>query len=131
MNKRASSSKTEAGSVDASSPHEGMDAESLKVGILRHLEFTLGELPRHVDSYWEPYVSVALAVRDRMMERWIRTQDAYYEHDAKRVYYLSLEFLMGRTLGNSLVNLDLLLCVEIYVPEPLEAVDQRNLPAVR
>jgi glycogen phosphorylase len=87
---------------------EGMDAESLKEGILRHLEFTLGELPRHVDSEWEPYVSVALAVRDRLMERWIRTQDAYYENDAKRVYYLSLEFLMGRTLGNSLVNLGLL-----------------------
>ena len=41
------------------------------------------------------------------MERWIRTQEAYYEHDAKRVYYLSLEFLMGRTLGNSLINLGL------------------------
>lgn len=89
-------------------PHEGMDADSLKTGILRHLEFTLGELPRHVDSEWEPYLSVALAVRDRLMERWIRTQDAYYEHDAKRVYYLSLEFLMGRTLGNSLINLGLL-----------------------
>jgi glycogen phosphorylase len=87
---------------------EGMDAESLKAGILRHLEFTLGELPRHVDSDWEPYVAVALAVRDRLMERWIRTQDAYYEHDAKRVYYMSLEFLMGRTLGNSIVNLGLL-----------------------
>ena len=89
-------------------PREGMDADSLKAGILRHLEFTLGELPRHVDSDWEPYVSVALAVRDRLMERWIRTQDAYYEHDAKRVYYMSLEFLMGRTLGNSLINLGLL-----------------------
>jgi starch phosphorylase len=87
---------------------QGMDAESLKEGILGHLEFTLGELPQHVDSDWEPYVSVALAVRDRLMERWIRTQDAYYEHDAKRVYYLSLEFLMGRTLGNSLINLGLL-----------------------
>jgi glycogen phosphorylase len=42
------------------------------------------------------------------MERCIRTQDAYYEHDAKRVYYMSLEFLMGRTLGNSLMNLGLL-----------------------
>jgi starch phosphorylase len=87
--------------------HQGMDAQSLKAGILNHLEFTLGELPKHVDSHWEPYVSVALAVRDRLMERWIRTHDSYYEHDAKRVYYLSLEFLMGRTLGNSLVNLDL------------------------
>ena len=37
-------------------PREGMDAESLKAGILSHLEFTLGELPRHVDSEWEPYV---------------------------------------------------------------------------
>jgi starch phosphorylase len=87
---------------------QGMDAKSLKTGILTHLEFTLGELPRHVDSEWEPYVSLALAVRDRLMERWIRTQDAYYEHDAKRVYYMSLEFLMGRTLGNSLVNLGLM-----------------------
>jgi starch phosphorylase len=87
--------------------NHGMDASSLKEGILGHLEFTLGELPKHVDSHWEPYVSVALAIRDRLMERWIRTQDSYYEHDAKRVYYLSLEFLMGRTLGNSLENLGL------------------------
>jgi glycogen phosphorylase len=87
---------------------QGMDAASLETGILSHLEFTLGELPKHVDSDWEPYLAVALAVRDRLMERWIRTQDAYYEHDAKRVYYMSLEFLMGRTLGNSLINLGLL-----------------------
>jgi glycogen phosphorylase len=87
---------------------QGMDAESLKAGMVSHLEFTLGQHPQHVEGDWEPYVSIALAVRDRLMERWIRTQDAYYEHDAKRVYYLSLEFLMGRTLGNSLINLGLL-----------------------
>ncbi len=86
----------------------GMDAESLKRAILGHLEYTLAELPQHVDSEWEPYVALALAVRDRMIERWVRTQDTYYEQDAKRVYYLSLEYLMGRTLGNSLVNLGLL-----------------------
>ena len=86
----------------------GMDAESLKRGILGHLEYTLAELPRQVDSEWEPYVALALAVRDRMIERWIRTQDTYYHRDAKRVYYLSLEYLMGRTLGNSLINLGLL-----------------------
>ena len=80
----------------------GMDAESLKKAMLGHLEYTLAELPRHVDSEWEPYVALALAVRDRMIERWIHTQDTYYEQDAKRVYYLSLEYLMGRTLGNSL-----------------------------
>jgi starch phosphorylase len=83
----------------------GLDPESIRRGFLNHLEFTLAELPQHVDTEWEPYLSLALAVRDRLIERWIRTQDAYYAHDAKRVYYLSLEFLMGRTLSNSLVNL--------------------------
>jgi starch phosphorylase len=86
----------------------GNDAESLKLAILGHLQYTLAELPKHVDSEWEPYVALALAVRDRMIQRWVRTQDAYYERDAKRVYYLSLEYLMGRTLGNSLVNMGLL-----------------------
>ena len=85
----------------------GLDVPALKQAILEHLEYTLAELPRHVDSAWEPYVALALAVRDRMIERWIRTQDRYYEADAKRVYYLSLEYLMGRTLGNSLINLGL------------------------
>jgi starch phosphorylase len=85
-----------------------MDAESLKKAILGHLQYTLAELPQHVDTEWEPYVALALAVRDRMIQRWIRTQDAYYEQDVKRVYYLSLEYLMGRTLGNSLINMGLL-----------------------
>src|SRR5579864_5617201 len=71
----------------------GMDAESFKRGVLGHLEYTLAELPHQVDSEWEPYVAVALAVRDRMVERWVRTQDTYYRRDAKRVYYLSLEYL--------------------------------------
>ena len=62
----------------------GMDAESLKTAILGHLQYTLAELPKHVDSEWEPYVALALAVRDRMIQRWVRTQDTYYEQDAKR-----------------------------------------------
>src|ERR1700716_4716716 len=85
----------------------GMDAESLRRGILGHLEYTLAELPQQVDSAWEPYVALALAVRDRMIERWVRTQDTYYRVDPKRVYYLSLEYLMGRTLGKRLINLGL------------------------
>ncbi|WP_211436154.1 glycogen/starch/alpha-glucan phosphorylase [Candidatus Kuenenia stuttgartensis] len=42
------------------------------------------------------------------MERWIATQRSYFDNDVKRVYYLSLEFLMGRALGNNLINLDFL-----------------------
>ena len=83
----------------------GLDAESIRKGLLTHLEFTLAELPKQVDSRWEPYLSLALTVRDRLIERWGRTQDAYYANDAKRLYYMSLEFLMGRALVNSLINL--------------------------
>src|SRR5499426_2314845 len=83
----------------------GLDAESIRREFLSHLETTLAELPEHVDSEWEPYLSLALTVRDRLIERWVRTQEAYYAQDAKRVYYLSLEFLRGRALANSLLNL--------------------------
>ncbi len=49
--------------------------------------------------------ALAYAVRDRLMERWFKTQSAYYVEDAKRVYYLSLEFLLGRALVSNIVNL--------------------------
>ncbi|MEO6324873.1 MAG: glycogen/starch/alpha-glucan phosphorylase [Thermoanaerobaculia bacterium] len=51
------------------------------------------------------YQGMAYAVRDRLMERWFLTQDAYHRTDAKRVYYLSLEFLMGRALRNNILSL--------------------------
>lgn len=89
-------------------PVLGRDAEALKHDLLRHLQFTLGELRGHVDSDWEPYLALALAVRDRLIESWVNTHEAYYNRDAKRIYYMSLEFLMGRTLGNSMINAGLL-----------------------
>ena len=51
------------------------------------------------------YHALALAVRDRLMERWFLTQNAYYRSDAKRVYYLSMEFLPGRLLVNNILSL--------------------------
>jgi len=54
---------------------------------------------------FDAYRGLAYAVRDRLMERWFRTQDAYYHADAKRVYYLSLEFLLGRALLNNVLSL--------------------------
>jgi len=59
----------------------------------------------HTASDFDVYQGLAFAVRDRLMERWFSTQSAYYHQDAKRVYYLSLEFLMGRALLNNVVNL--------------------------
>jgi glycogen phosphorylase len=54
---------------------------------------------------YDVYQALAFAVRDRLMERWFETQRTYYRSSAKRVYYLSLEFLMGRALLNNVLNL--------------------------
>lgn len=60
---------------------------------------------QHTATTFDVYQALAFAVRDRLMERWFGTQEAYYRSDAKRVYYLSLEFLMGRALIQNIVNL--------------------------
>ncbi|HEU4522268.1 MAG TPA: glycogen/starch/alpha-glucan phosphorylase, partial [Thermoanaerobaculia bacterium] len=53
----------------------------------------------------DAFHALAYAVRDRLMDRWFVTQDTYYRVDAKRVYYLSLEFLLGRLLVSNAINL--------------------------
>ncbi len=81
----------------------GRDVESLKKSFIHHLEFSLAK-DEYSATEHDRFYSLALIARDRMVERWIETQQAYYRADAKRVYYLSLEFLMGRALGNGLIN---------------------------
>ncbi|MCG2678691.1 MAG: glycogen/starch/alpha-glucan phosphorylase [Kiritimatiellae bacterium] len=52
---------------------------------------------------FDKYLSLAMTIRDMAVERMITTQGAYLDHDVKRVYYLSLEFLMGRLLSNNMI----------------------------
>ena len=75
--------------------------------FLEHLEFTLGK-DKYSATTFDIYNALSYAVRDRLVERWLDTQQAYYNEDPKRVYYVSMEFLMGRALENSLVNLGML-----------------------
>ena len=83
-----------------------VSAESLRQDFERHLRRTLAK-DRYTATDRDRYFALALAVRDRLIERWIATQQTHHKKNVKRIYYLSLEFLIGRLLGNNVINLKL------------------------
>ncbi len=85
----------------------GLDKASIKRSLIKHLSYSIGK-DDLTASQRDWFHSLAYAVRDRLAERWMETMRSYYRADAKRVYYLSLEFLIGRSLSNSLLNLGIL-----------------------
>ncbi|MGD9972021.1 MAG: glycogen/starch/alpha-glucan phosphorylase [Desulfatirhabdiaceae bacterium] len=84
--------------------NKGMNAKSIQLSFANHLEYSLSK-DQYTATSKDMYQALALSTRDRMVERWIRTQQQYYNKDVKRVYYLSAEYLMGRALTNNLINL--------------------------
>ena len=83
----------------------GLDGASIKRSLANRLIYSVGKDPcTATDRDW--FYTLAYLVRDRLIDRWMETQHAYYQEDAKRVYYLSLEFLIGRSLANSMLNMD-------------------------
>jgi starch phosphorylase len=83
-----------------------VDPESIERCFATHLTYSLAK-DEYSATDRDIYESISLTVRDRLIDGWIKTQQAYYNHDVKRLYYLSMEFLVGRTLGNALINLDM------------------------
>ncbi len=82
----------------------GQDRVSLKHSFANRLIYSLGKDPITA-THRDWFHTTAYAVRERLIERWMETMRSYYESDTKRVYYLSLEFLTGRLLANSLLNM--------------------------
>ena len=85
---------------------QGTDIKSLQKSFVNHLEYSLAK-DEYSATKRDFFKSLALSVRDRLIERWIETQQTYYREGAKRIYYLSMEFLLGRLLGDAISNLGL------------------------
>ena len=82
------------------------DVAAIKASLVDHLTYSVGKDPEYATSRdW--FLAAAHTVRDRMVERRMHTARSYRTQDVKRVYYLSMEFLIGRTLTNSMIALGL------------------------
>ncbi|MEM6639417.1 MAG: glycogen/starch/alpha-glucan phosphorylase [Pseudomonadota bacterium] len=83
-----------------------MDADAIARDFAHYFGRTMGRRQLNLER---PYVyqALAMAIRDRLVERWNHTRDALRASNGRRTYYLSLEFLIGRLMHNALLNLDL------------------------
>ncbi|KAK3687258.1 glycosyl transferase [Podospora appendiculata] len=80
------------------------DKDGFEENVVRHVETTLARSMFNCDEH-AAYSACALAFRDRLILEWNRTQQRQTFADSKRLYYLSLEFLMGRALDNAMLNI--------------------------
>ena len=82
------------------------DIAGLKRAIANKLVFSVGKDP--LTAQQKDWLNATfLTVRDRLVERWMKTSRAQYSQDARRVYYLSMEFLIGRALSNAMLALEI------------------------
>ena len=78
--------------------------EIIKDSFKRHLTCSLAKRPEKASDL-DRYQALALSIRDLMVEKWLATKDVYEKEKSKTVCYISLEFLIGRTIGNAMINL--------------------------
>lgn len=83
-----------------------MTARGIEKSFLNKREYSLGK-DKYSATLDDNFMSLSVSLRDRLIERWIQTQQRYYKKNLKRVYYLSLEFLIGRLLDTNIINLGL------------------------
>lgn len=83
-----------------------MTKEGIERSFLAHREYTLAK-DQYTATLNDDFMALAVTIRDRLIERWIITQQRYHRENVKRVYYFSLEFLMGQMLDVNILNLGL------------------------
>ncbi len=86
--------------------HKDMTKNGVKLSFIANREYGLGK-DKYTATEHDDFMATSIAIRDRLVERWMVTQQRYHDKNLKRVYYLSLEFLIGRLLGNNILNLGL------------------------
>jgi starch phosphorylase len=102
--------------------HPALDADSIRRSLYNRLIYTIGKDPiTATDRDW--FYAAAAVVRERMIERWMETMRSYYVEDRKRIYYLSMEFLMGRSMTNAMLNM----CAEKEFRDALTALAEMGL----
>jgi starch phosphorylase len=90
--------------ADSGDARTGLSAPAFQRAYEENLRHVLGRFPELATPN-DRYLALAHAVRDRLMDRWIRTGEAYYRSQSRTVCYLSAEYLLGPHLGHNLLNL--------------------------
>ncbi|MGM3173401.1 glycogen phosphorylase [Dickeya lacustris] len=110
-----------------------LSVDALKHSIAYKLMFTVGKDPS-IASKHDWLNAAVLAVRDRMVERWLRSNRAQLSQDVRQVYYLSMEFLIGRTLSNALLAMgmydDLKVALDAMGLDLNELLEEEDDPAL-